>query len=142
MATKPWHLPLRLAAGAFILQQGLSKDPADEGTAAWLQQQAAVVAPQLGEMDPKQFAALLSTSEITLGAALLAVGLVPPLVAGLGLTAFGGLLNQLYLRSEGTTQEGSVAPTMKGIPMAKDVWLTAIGLALVLDSIFAPRRHR
>jgi hypothetical protein len=142
MATKPWHIPLRLAAGSFILQQGLAKGEVDEGTAKWLQERATLIAPQLGDMDPKQFATLLSTSEIALGASLLAIGVVSPLLAGLGLTAFGGLLNTLYLRAEGTTQEGSVAPTQQGVPMAKDVWLTAIGAALVLDSIFAPRRRR
>jgi hypothetical protein len=142
MATKPWHLPLRLAAGAFVLQQGLAKQDADEGMAAWLQGQAALVVPQVGELDAKSFAALLSTTEVVLGGAVLAVGVVPPLVAGLGLTAFGGMLNRLYLRAPGTTEEGSIAPTQQGVPMAKDVWLTAIGLALVLDSIFAPRRRR
>jgi hypothetical protein len=33
-------------------------------------------------------------------------------------------------------------PTQQGIPLAKDFWLTGIGAALVLDSIFAPRRRR
>ena len=142
MATKPWHIPLRLAAGAFILQQGVAKQDADEGTAKWLQERATLISPTLGNMDPKAFATLLSTSEIALGTALLAVGFVSPFLAGAGLTAFGGLLNTLYLRAEGTTQEGSVAPTQQGVPLAKDVWLTAIGSALVLDSVFSPRRHR
>ena len=142
MATKPWHIPLRLAAGSVILQQGLAKQEADEGTAKWLQERAAVVVPQLGDLDPKQFATLLSTSEVTLGASLLAIGVVSPLLAGLGLTAFGAGLNMLYLRAEGTTQEGSIKPTQQGVPLVKDVWLTAIGAALVLDSIFSPRRHR
>jgi hypothetical protein len=142
MATKPWHVPVRLAAGAFVLQQGLSKRQADEGTAKWLHERAAVVFPQFGDMDPKAFATLLSTWEIALGASLLAIPFVPPLVAGLGLTAFGGLLNTLYLRSEGTTQEGSIAPTPQGMALAKDVWLTAIGLALVLDGVFSPSRRR
>jgi hypothetical protein len=142
MATKPWHIPLRLAAGAFILQQGVAKKDVDEGTAQWLQGRAALISPTFANMDPKAFATLLSTSEIALGTALLAVGFVSPFVAGAGLTAFGGLLNTLYLRAEGTTQEGSVAPTQQGVPLAKDVWLTAIGAALLLDSVFAPRRHR
>ncbi len=142
MATKPWHIPLRLASGAFILQQGVAKQSADEGTAQWLQSRAALVNPKFAEMDPRTFALLLSTSEIALGTALLAIGFVPPLLAGAGLTAFGALLNTLYLRAEGTTKEGSIVPTQQGVPLAKDVWLTAIGSALVLDSIFAPRRRR
>jgi hypothetical protein len=39
-------------------------------------------------------------------------------------------------------REGSVRPTQQGVPLAKDVWLTAIGAALVLDSIFSPKRRR
>jgi hypothetical protein len=142
MATKPWHVPLRLAAGAFVLQQGLSTRDADEGFAKWLHERASVAVPQFAGMDPRAFAALLSSAEIVLGSSVLAIGFVPPLVAGLGLTTFGGLLNRLYLRSEGTRQEGSIQPTPQGMALAKDVWLTAIGLALVLDSVFAPRRRR
>jgi hypothetical protein len=48
----------------------------------------------------------------------------------------------MYLKTPGMTEEGSVKPSDQGIGIAKDIWMTAIGSALILDSIFAPRRHR
>ena len=142
MATKPWHLPLRLATGLYILNSGQSKAGAKGEHAAQLQAMAANAFPEVGKMDPERFAALLSTTEMTLGAALLAVPLVPPSLAGVALLGFAGGLNLLYLRTPGLRHEGSVRPTQQGIGIAKDVWLTSIGAALVLDSLFAPRRHR
>jgi hypothetical protein len=103
---------------------------------------AANAFPEVGKMDPERLAALLSTTELALGSALLAVPLVPPLVAGLALTAFAGGLNLLYRRTPGLRHEGSLKPTPEGLGIAKDFWMTAIGTALVLDSVFAPRRRR
>jgi hypothetical protein len=40
------------------------------------------------------------------------------------------------------TQDSTIKPSEQGIGIAKDIWMTAIGSALILDSIFAPRRHR
>jgi hypothetical protein len=146
MATKLWHLPLRVSTGAFILDQGMSKREVDEGTATWLRDQASRVLPQFKEMEPAAFAKLLSTSEMALGAALLAVPVVPPLLAGLGLLAFSLSLNRLYLRTPGATRDeegvAAVAPSREGVPLAKDSWMTAIAAALVLDSLTSPRRHR
>jgi hypothetical protein len=62
------HLPGRIVAGAFILNSGLNKRHADEGTVARLHGMATGTYPFLGK--------LLSTGEITLGAALL-LPLVP-----------------------------------------------------------------
>ena len=90
MATKLWHVPVRLATGAIILDQGLLKLDADEDTAKWLHGQAVVAFPQFAEMEPKEFVQLLSTGEIALGAALLGIGFVPSGLAGLGLGVFGG----------------------------------------------------
>jgi|tagenome__1003787_1003787.scaffolds.fasta_scaffold20700389_1 hypothetical protein len=142
MAFKPWHLPLRLATGAYILNSGLSKQGVPDEAAAGMQQMAAHALPQIGDLEPKQFATLLSTAEVTLGAALLAIPVVPPLAAGIALTAFSVGLNRLYLKAPGLTEEGSIKPSEQGIGVAKDIWMTAIGSALILDSIFAPRRHR
>jgi ABC-type glucose/galactose transport system permease subunit len=110
--------------------------------AVMLHKRAAMAFPQVENMEPEQFAKLLSASEIALGAALVAVPVVPPFLAGLGLLAFSGGLNRLYLKTPGASRESSLAPTPQGIPLAKDVWLTSIGGALVLDSLFARRRRR
>ena len=128
------HLPLRLATGAYILNSGLGKRGADEGTATWMRDQAAQVVPQAADMEPQQFAKLLSTGEIALGAALL-TPLVSPLKAGLALTAFSVGLLDMYRKTPGMTQEDGIRPTPEGLGMAKDVWLLGSGLALVLDGL-------
>jgi hypothetical protein len=143
MATKPWHVPVRLASGLFILNEGLTKQQElDPERAQMLHGTAAKAFPQFEDMEAEQFARLLATAETALGAALVAVPLVPPLLAGLGLLGFSGGLIRLYLKLPGVRREGSVRPTQQGVPLAKDVWLTAIGAALVLDSIFSPKRRR
>ena len=142
MATKLWHVPVRLATGAIIVDQGLQKLGADEDTAKWLHGQAVNAFPQFADMDPKDFVQLLSASEIALGAALLGIGFVPSGLAGLGLSAFAGSLTRLYLSTPGTRREGSVAPSHQGIGLAKDSWMLAIGLALVLDSLFGRRKRK
>ena len=128
------HLPLRLATGAYVLNSGLGKRDADHDTAAGMQSMAAQVVPQAANMPPEQFAKVLSTGEIALGAALL-TPLVSPLKAGLALTAFSAGLVQLYRKTPGMTQEDGVRPTPEGLGMAKDVWLLATGVALVLDGL-------
>ena len=142
MATKLWHVPVRLATGAIIIDQGLLKLKADEDTAKWLHGQAVHAFPQFADMEPQEFVQLLSAGEIALGTALLGIGLVPSSLAGLALGAFGGSLTRLYLKSPGTRREGSIAPSRQGIGLAKDSWMLAIGLALVLDSVFVSRRRR
>jgi hypothetical protein len=142
MATKLWHVPVRLATGAIILDQGLLKLGADEDTVRWLHGQASNAFPQFADMDPKDFVQLLSTSEIALGIALLGIGFVPSSVAGLGLGIFGGSLTRLYLKSPGTRREGSIAPSQQGVGLAKDSWMLAIGTALVLDALFGSGRRR
>jgi hypothetical protein len=60
---------------------------------------------------------------------------VPPLLAGLGLLGFAAALNRVYLKAPGLRQDGTLKPTQQGIAIAKDSWMTAIGGALVLDSL-------
>jgi hypothetical protein len=146
MATKLWHVPLRLSTGALILDQGMGKREVDDDTATWLRDHAARVYPHFKDMEPQAFARLQSTSEMVLGAALLAVPVVPSLLAGAGLLAFSLSLNRLYLRMPGATRDAEgvqgIAPTQQGIALAKDSWMTAIGAALVIDALVSPRRHR
>jgi multisubunit Na+/H+ antiporter MnhB subunit len=142
MATKLWHVPVRLATGAIILDQGLSKLGADEDTAKWLHGQAVLAFPQVQDIDPRDFAQLLAVSEITLGVALLGIGLVPSGLAGAGLTVFAGGLSRLYLSIPGARRDDSLAPSQQGIALAKDSWMLAIGTALVLDSLSGSGRRR
>jgi hypothetical protein len=142
MATKLWHVPVRLATGAIILDQGLLKLKADDDTAKWLHGQAVHAFPQFAEMEPKEFVQLLSAGEIALGTALLGIGLVPSSLAGLALGVFGGSLTRLYLKAPGTRREGSIAPSQQGVGLAKDSWMLAIGTALVLDAVFGSSGRR
>jgi hypothetical protein len=142
MATKLWHVPVRLATGAIILDQGLLKLKADDDTAKWLHGQAVHAFPQFAEMEPKEFVQLLSVGEIALGTALLGIGLVPSGLAGLALGVFGGSLTRLYLKAPGTRREGTIAPSHQGVGLAKDSWMLAIGTALVLDAVFGSSGKR
>jgi hypothetical protein len=142
MATKLWHVPVRLATGAIILDQGLLKLKADDDTAKWLHGQAVHAFPQFADMEPKEFLQLLSAGEIALGTALLGIGLVPSGLAGLALGVFGGSLTRLYLKAPGTRREGTIAPSQQGVGLAKDSWMLAIGTALVLDSVFGSGGRR
>ncbi|WP_427891801.1 hypothetical protein ACQHIV_04120 [Kribbella sp. GL6] len=56
-------------------------------------------------------------------------------LAGAGLTAFSAGLAGLYLRTPGLRCPGSLRPTDQGVPIAKDVWLLAIGTALVVGNL-------
>ena len=142
MATRVWHLPVRLAAGAYILDQGISKLGLDEQRAARLRDQAAIVNPRFADLDPEAFAQLLSLSEVALGVGLLGIGVVPPGLAGLGLVGFGGSLVSLYVKAPGMRQDDGLRPTPQGMTVSKDIWLLAMGAALVLDALFGPRRRR
>jgi uncharacterized membrane protein YphA (DoxX/SURF4 family) len=134
ISAKARRLPGRLAAGAFILNAGLGKWSADEETAARLHGTAVGTYPFLGKLKPKDFARLLSVSEIALGSALL-LPVVPTAAAGAGLTAFSAGLIGLYLRTPGMTKEDGIRPTQQGTPLAKDVWMLGIGVGLVIDAI-------
>ena len=132
----PAEIAPRLATGAFILNSGLGKRGADEGTAAGLHGFAAGTYPFLKNVPPATFAKVLSTAEIGIGAALL-TPFVPAAVAGAALTGFSGGLLGLYLRTPGMTKPGaSVAPTQDGLPIAKDVWMLGIGLGLLTQALF------
>jgi hypothetical protein len=134
ISAKARRLPGRLTAGAFILNAGLGKWSADEETAARLHGTAVGTYPFLGKVKPKDFARLLSISEIALGSALL-LPVVPAVAAGAGLTAFSAGLLGLYLRTPGMTKEDGVRPSQQGTPLAKDVWMLGIGIGLVVDAL-------
>lgn len=132
MAFALHRLPLRLASGAFVLNSGYSKLGMDAETAKGLQDMAVNAIPQLASLDAEDFGKYLAAGEITLGAALLAP-FVPSRLAGLALTAFAGTLVTVYLRTPGMTESDGIRPSQQGTVLAKDIWLAAIGLALLLD---------
>lgn len=129
------QLPLRVATGAFILNSGVAKLSADEGTAQFLHQGAKTAVPGVFDsMDAKSFARVLSYSEIGIGALLLAP-MVPATVAGAALTGFGAGLVRMYLKTPGMTQSDGIRPTQDGTALAKDVWLLGAGLTLFSQGV-------
>jgi hypothetical protein len=133
-AAKARRLPGRVTAGAFILNAGLGKWSADEETAARLHGMAVGTYPMLARLKPKDFARLLSAGEIALGSALL-LPVVPAAVAGAGLTAFAAGLLGMYARTPGMTKDDGIRPSQQGTPLAKDVWMLGIGIALTVDAL-------
>ena len=131
----PTHIPIRVATGAFILNAGVGKLSADEGTAQFLHGAAAATYPGLfKDMKPASFARLLASSEIALGAALLAP-MVSATVAGASLTAFGASLLGVYLKTPSMTLDDGIRPSQEGTAVAKDVWLVGAGLTLLSQGI-------
>ena len=55
------------------------------------------------------------------------------------LAGFSAGLVQLYLKTPGMRQPGSLKPTPDGIALAKDVWLLGAGLTLLLDRDRSPK---
>jgi hypothetical protein len=112
---KASHLPPRIAAGAFILNSGVGKWSADEEAAAQLHGFAVGTYPFLAKLKPKDFAKLVSATEIALGSALL-LPVVPSAVAGAGLVAFSSGLLGLYARTPGMRKEDGWRPAQQGVP--------------------------
>jgi len=131
---KTWQLPIRLAAGAYTLNSGLSKRGIPDEAAAGMHGMASGAFPQFSSMESQQFIKLLSAGEIALGTALL-LPFVPAGLVGAGLSALGAGLVRLYLKTPGMTDDSGIRPTPDGIGLAKDVWLFAIGLALLIDGL-------
>ncbi len=134
MRLKAWHIPLRLATGAFILNSGMSKRGAEGKAAEGLHDFATAGHPELEPVEPETFVKGLSSGEMALGTALL-LPVVPSWLAGAALTLFSLGLNRLYWNAPGLRQEGDIRPTQEGQGIAKDLWMTAIGLALVIDEV-------
>ncbi|HEX6394310.1 MAG TPA: hypothetical protein VFZ97_12795 [Acidimicrobiales bacterium] len=129
-----WHVPLRLATGAYILNSGVNKWNADdEEVHKGIHWMASTAYPQVEPVDPKTFTKALAGAEIALGTALL-TPVISPGLAGAALTAFSGGLVGLYARTPSMREDGSLRPSHSGSAVAKDVWLLGIGLALVIDA--------
>ncbi|HMC38147.1 MAG TPA: hypothetical protein VKI19_00700 [Acidimicrobiales bacterium] len=131
-----WHVPVRLATGAYILESGIKKWSSDdnEEMQKHVHSMAASAYPQFASMDHRTFTKALAAGEITLGSALL-LPVVPAGWAGAGLAAFSGGLIGLYMRLPGMRQSGSIRPSSDGTALAKDSWLLAIAGALIVDAV-------
>ena len=126
------HIPLRVTTGAYILNSGLSKRGLEGQPAEGMHAMAAGAIPAVKNIPPDRFTQLLSGAEIALGGALLAP-FVSSRIAGAAMVGFSAGLVQLYLKTPGMRQKGSIRPTPDGIGLAKDVWLLGAGLTLLLD---------
>jgi hypothetical protein len=133
------HVPVRLAAGSFILNAGLGKWSGDETTATGIHGMAAGTYPFLKKVEPSLFLKALAASEIAVGAALLAP-VVSSTKAGVALTGFAGGLLGLYARTP--SLRNGLRPTQQGTPIAKDVWLLGIGTSLVVDGVADHRKAK
>ena len=132
LAAKLRRAPVRLATGAYIVNSGIGKLSADEGTAAYLHGTAATAFPIIKRIDPKLFGTALGAMEIGVGAALL-LPVVPAGLAGLALLGLGGALTALYVRTP-AWHDRYLRPTPEGLGYAKDVWLAGAGAGLLIDA--------
>ncbi|MFE1083404.1 MULTISPECIES: hypothetical protein [Brevibacterium] len=123
---------LRAAPGAFILNSGIGKLGLDEESAAGLQQMAANGVPMVENMTSAQFGKFLSYGEIAVGSALL-LPFVPTRIAGAALTTFAAGLVANYFSIDSMTKDDGIRPSEDGTAVAKDTWLAAIGLALLIS---------
>lgn len=132
LAAKLRRAPVRLAAGAYILNSGISKLKGDEQQAKAIHGMAVTAYPFLGKIEPNTFHKALGAWETALGVALL-LPIIPAGLVGLGLSGFASGLVGLYVRSPGMHDQ-YLRPTQAGTGLAKDIWLAAIGYGLVVDA--------
>jgi hypothetical protein len=131
VAAKLRRAPVRVAAGAFILNAGVGKLSGTPETAKALHAMACGSYPFLRAVPPALFLKLLASAEIALGGLLL-LPIFGPRLAGLALTGFAGGLLGLYAQTPGM-HDANFRPTQQGTPIAKDVWLAGIGVSLLVD---------
>lgn len=136
------NLPVRVAAGAFILNAGLSKLQSEKETQSQVHSFATGTYPMLEKIPPEQFVKALGAAEVALGGALLMPLVVGDGLAGLALSTFAGSLLGLYVKTPGMRQEGSIRPSHNGTALAKDVWLAGMGITLMVSAVGSRRAAR
>ncbi len=137
-AAKLRRAPVRIAAGAYILNSGVGKLSGDEDTASGIHGTAAGAYPIVKKVNPKLFLKLLAIGEITVGSTLL-LPIVPAGLAGLALTGFAGALVGMYIKTP-ALHDKYLRPTGPGVAIAKDTWLLGIGTGLVIDAALTESR--
>lgn len=135
------NIPVRIAAGLYLLDSGLSKLSAEDSALEHLHKMATDAYPFLEPFDPKGFSKYFAYGEILLAGGLL-LPFVPDAVVGAGLTLFASSLFGLYIRIPGMRHQGSIRPTIKGSALAKNIWLLGIGISLAITSIGIDRRSQ
>lgn len=137
-AAKLRRAPVRVAAGAFILNSGIGKLSGDEATATGVHGTAAGAYPIVKKLDPKLFLKVLAVGEIAVGSTLL-LPIVPAGLAGLALTGFAGALVGMYIKTP-ALHDKYFRPTGPGVAIAKDTWLLGIGTGLIIDAALSESR--
>ena len=140
LSAKLRRAPLRLAAGAYILNTGVTTLNADDETAKSLHGMASGTYPVIGKLEPKVFARTVAVGEIAVGAMLL-LPIVPPFVAGAALAGFSGAQLNMYWHTPGMHHEGSLRPTPQGTPIWEAVWMLGIGVTLMTDATLEGARE-
>ena len=121
---------LRAVPGAFVANSGIGKIGMPAEYSAGVQQAAVSGIPTAAKLPADKFGTYLGYAETGIGAALLAP-FVPNKVAGAGLAAFAGGLLTMYFRNPENTEADGIRPSQEGRALSKDVFMLAIGLALM-----------
>ena len=121
---------LRGVTGAFVTNTGVGKIGMPAEFSAGVQQAAASGIPALAKLPSDKFGTWLGYAETAVGATLLAP-FVSNKVAGAALTAFSGGLLSMYFRNPENTESDGIRPSQEGMALSKDVFMLAIGLALM-----------
>jgi len=133
--------PIRLTAGAFVLNSGVSTFNASDQKAKRLQTSAAKLVPQVERMDPRTFAKALAAGEVTLGTALM-LPIVPPAIAGLGLSAFAASLLATRQPISGQNSDEPGETSTAAVPGATEAWMLGSGVSLLLDALTTPAHDK
>lgn len=104
--------------GAFIANSGVGKIGMPAEYSAGVQQAAASGIPALAKLPSDKFGTWLGYAETAIGAAL---------------TAFSGGLFSMYFRNPENTEADGIRPSQEGMALSKDVFMLAIGLALMIQ---------
>ncbi|HJD79854.1 MAG TPA: hypothetical protein K8V93_12755 [Corynebacterium pollutisoli] len=121
---------LRGVTGAFVTNAGVGKIGMPAECSAGVQQAASSGIPALAKLPSDKLGTWLGYAETAIGASLLAP-FVPNKVAGAALTAFSGGLLSMYFRNPENTEADGIRPSQEGMALSKDVFMLAIGLALM-----------
>ena len=139
LSAKLRRAPLRVAAGAYMVNSGVTTLNVDDETAKSLHGMASATYPVLGKLEPKVFARTLAVGEIAVGTMLL-LPIVPPFIAGTALVGFSGAQLNMYRDTPGMHYEGSLRLTPEGTSISETVWMFGIGVGLMTDATFEGAR--